>query len=74
MDVIRWLIAQWSAHGTKWLGTAAAIVASLLLVPELIPVAQVKWWQAANAVLGVLTVRRGFTNSRAPDDGQDSGV
>lgn len=54
----------WNSHGTKLLGTAAAIVASLLLVPDLIPADHMKWWQAANAVLGALTVKRGFVNSQ----------
>lgn len=54
----------WRSHGTKVLGTISAIVAGFVLVPDLIPATDMKWWQAANVVLGVLTVQRGFTNSR----------
>lgn len=57
------LIALWDAHGTKVLGTAATIVASLITVPGLIPEPHMKWWSAMNIVLGALTVRRGYTNS-----------
>lgn len=63
------IIGWWTGHGTKILGTVASIVAGLLLVPDLIPKGQVRWWQAASIVLGVLTVKRGFTNS-AQDNAQ----
>lgn len=56
--------AYWAGHGTKLLGTASAIVAGLILVPDLIATAHMRWWQAANVILGVLTVRRGFDNSK----------
>jgi hypothetical protein len=56
------LIAFYEAHGTKVLGTVATIVAGLVIVPDLIPVAHVKWWHAANVVLGALTIKRGFYN------------
>lgn len=58
------IVRAWKAHGTKILGTASAIVGGLILVPELIPALHMKWWQAVNVVLGALTVRRGFTNSK----------
>lgn len=74
MATVKWMLALYAEHGTKILGTAAAIIASLLVIEGLIPADQVKWWQAANAVLGVLTVRRGFTNSRAPDDTDQAGA
>lgn len=57
------LIDYWNSHGTKILGTLASIVSGLLLVPDFIPVHQMKFWQAASVVLGVITVKRGFTNS-----------
>lgn len=62
------IVGYWAGHGTKVLGTLAAIVAGLLLVPDLIPAAHMKFWQAANVVLGVLTVQRGFANSQAQAD------
>jgi hypothetical protein len=59
------ILAYWDEHGTKVLGSAAAIVAALLVTPDLIPPGTAtKILQAANIVLGVLTVRRGFTNSQ----------
>lgn len=63
------LLDYWDQHGTKVLGSAAAIVAALLAAPALIPVgAAVKVLQIANIVLGVLTVKRGFTNSTTNGD------
>jgi hypothetical protein len=59
------LIDYWDSHGTKVLGTSAAIVATLLAAPDLIPPGGIyKALQIANMVLGVLTVKRGFTNSQ----------
>lgn len=60
------IIDYWDSHGTKILGTLAAIVAGLLVVPDLIPPGvATKALQAANVILGVLTLQRGFTNSNA---------
>lgn len=56
-------IEFWNGHGTKILGTTAVIVNGLLLIPDLIAPGHSKYWQAANVVLGALTVNRGFTNS-----------
>jgi hypothetical protein len=59
------LIDYWDSHGTKVLGTSAAVVAALLAAPALITsVTVIKVLQVANIVLGVLTVKRGFTNSQ----------
>lgn len=54
----------WADDGTKILGTAAAIVAGIVVIPDLIPLAQLPYWKAANVVLGVLTIQRGYTNTR----------
>lgn len=59
------IIDFWIAHGTKVLGAAQGIVAGLITVQGLIPPEHIPYWSAANIVLGVLTVQRGFTNSRA---------
>lgn len=59
------VIAFWSAHGTKILGTLATIVSTALLIEGLIPDAQMKYWLFANALLGGATVKRGFTNTKA---------
>ena len=62
------LLDYWDEHGTKILGSLAAIVAALLVAPDLIPPGlATKLLQGANIVLGVLTVRRGFTNSEKAD-------
>lgn len=59
------LLDYYDSHGTKILGTTAAIVAALLAAPALLPAgAVVKTLQVLNIVLGVLTVKRGFTNSQ----------
>jgi hypothetical protein len=60
----------WINHGTKVLGLATTIVASVLganaMIPQgqspLIPPEQMKWFILANVLLGALTVRRGYTN------------
>jgi hypothetical protein len=58
------LLDYWDNHGTKLLGTAAAVVAALVVTPALLPVGVIKVLQVANIILGVLTVKRGFTNSQ----------
>jgi hypothetical protein len=59
------LLDYWDSHGTKILGSAAAVVAALLATPDLVPPGAIaKTLQVANIVLGVLTVKRGFTNSQ----------
>lgn len=63
------LLDYWDSHGTKILGSTAAVVAALLAAPALIPAGTVyKVLQVANIVLGVLTVKRGFTNSQRNDN------
>ena len=51
----------WKRHGTKALGTAQAILSSLAAIPDLFG-KSLKYVLAVSAVLGVLTLRRGFTN------------
>ena len=58
------LVEFWASHGTKILGTAATIVSTALIIPELIPAAHMKYWLFANALLGGGVVKRGFTNSK----------
>ena len=58
------LLDYWDSHGTKILGSAAAVVAALVVTPALLPAEVIKVLQVANIVLGVLTVKRGFTNSQ----------
>lgn len=62
MKALQFIASQWARHGTKWLGTAQAIVSSLVLLDGF----NTKPWLVANVVLGALTIRRGFTNSKAP--------
>jgi len=54
----------WRSHGTKVLGSCSAILPGLLAIDGLVPKAQMKWWLAANVVIGALTVHRGFVNSQ----------
>ena len=61
------IIALWDSHGTKFLGTASVIVSGLVLIPDLISPGHTKYWQAANVILGAVTVNRGFTNSARLD-------
>jgi hypothetical protein len=49
-------------HGTKALGTAQALISSLAAIPDLFGKG-LKYVLALGAVLGVLTVKRGFSNS-----------
>jgi hypothetical protein len=59
------LLDYWGSHGTKILGSTAAVAAALLVTPDLVPPGSFqKALQFANVVLGVLTVQRGFTNSQ----------
>ena len=58
------IVAFYTNHGTKVLGTAATIVAGLISIQNLIPQDHVPYWAAANVILGALTINRGFENSR----------
>lgn len=58
------LMTFWKEHGTKLLGTAATVVSTAMLIPELVPAAQFKYLLFANALLGGGVVGRGFTNSK----------
>lgn len=64
------LIQIWKDHGTKILGyaqavmgTFGAIIAALVAVPDLLEPKTMKYALAVMAVLGALTVKRGYTNS-----------
>ena len=60
------LIKLWDDHGTKLLGVIVGvkdIIGLALTIEGLIPLAWLKWFMFANAVLGYFVVRRGFTNT-----------
>lgn len=57
--------ATWRAHGTKILGSVQAVIPSILSIKDLIPEWQVKYWMLAQVLLGLGTVVRGLTNTRA---------
>jgi hypothetical protein len=59
------MIEIWKNHGTKILGTAQALVSGWVLIPNLIPADFVPLAHMVNVTLGVLTVQRGITNTRA---------
>jgi hypothetical protein len=67
MTYLESVLAHWAGHGTKILGGATLVVSSALSVPDLISPEHIKYWLFANALLGGLTVKRGFTNSKAPE-------
>jgi hypothetical protein len=54
----------WRGHGTKILGFAAMIAAGFPQIDGLVAAGHVKYWAAANLILGALTVQRGVTNTR----------
>jgi hypothetical protein len=63
---------SWTSHGTKLLGFATTIVSSVLAAnamipqgqPALVEPGQMRWLILANIILGALTVKRGFTNTK----------
>ncbi|MFO1465880.1 MAG: hypothetical protein U1F35_05480 [Steroidobacteraceae bacterium] len=57
----------WVDHGTKVLGNVSTLIAGFIAIPDLIAKEHVKWWAASLVVLGVMTVKRGFTNSNNGD-------
>lgn len=64
------LIALWENHGTKILGAAnavlgffGAVIAALVAVPDLLEPQVMKYALALMGVIGVMTAKRGFTNS-----------
>lgn len=62
--VLRFCAKTWRSNGTKILGTIGAIIPGLLGIQDLIPQAHVKWWLATGVIVGALTVKRGFTNTK----------
>lgn len=65
MEKLMLLVAFWTDHGTKVLGTVGLMLSGLLVIPDLFPPDTMKYWLAANVVIDALTVQRGFTNSKA---------
>jgi hypothetical protein len=73
--VIAWIKKHWAQNGTKILGTLTAAWATLVGtlaalssspdVQFLLPHRYFAYLAVGNIILGSLTVRRGFTNSRA---------
>jgi hypothetical protein len=61
---MKFIIRQWKNHGTKALGFASMIAAGFPQIDGLVATEHVKYWAAANLVLGALTVQRGITNTR----------
>lgn len=58
------MIQFWRDHGTKVLGSSQAVISGFIAISGLIPPENVKYWLAANVVIGAMTVQRGFTNTR----------
>jgi hypothetical protein len=56
-----WIYNQ---HFTKILGSSTTILSGFIAIPDLISQPHLKYVAATNVILGVLTVNRGFTNTR----------
>lgn len=63
MKLITRIIRIWTQHGTKLLGTAQTIVSGVVLIDGF----NTKGWLVANVVLGALTIKRGYVNSKSQD-------
>ena len=61
---MKFILKAYRLHGTKILGFAAMIAAGFPQIDGLVAAGHVKYWAAANLVLGALTVQRGVTNTR----------
>lgn len=60
----------WTGHGTKILGAVVIvqnIIGGLLAIPDLIHPGRMKYWLAANVILGAFVLKRGFTNTRVEE-------
>jgi len=56
----------WRRHGTKILGAVSAIWSGWIAIDGLFPADKVKYALALNVVLGVLTIQRGYQNTKPP--------
>lgn len=54
----------WKRHGTKVLGYITSTIPAVLLIDDLVPKDQVKYYLLALVLLGGATVKRGHTNSQ----------
>jgi len=59
------IVNLWKNHGTKILGYITGVIPALLLVPDLVPAADQKWFLLVSVLLGGLTVKRGHDNTAA---------
>lgn len=58
------IVSWWKSHGTKILGTTTSVLAGAIVIPDLIPLHMRPYAEFANLLLGIATVKRGFTNTR----------
>lgn len=61
---MKFILKFWKGHGTKVLGFSTMIVAGFPQIDGLVTAGHVKYWAAANVVLGAITIQRGVTNTR----------
>lgn len=54
----------WKKHGTKVLGYITSTIPAVLLIDDLVPKTQIKYYLLALVLLGGATVKRGHTNSQ----------
>lgn len=64
MKLIQSALALWKSSGTKVLGYISGAIPGMLLIPDLVPPSQQKWFLLASLLLGGLTVKRGYTNTK----------
>jgi hypothetical protein len=64
MKIVNGLITLWNQHGTKLLGSGTGLLSGFLAIPGLISAPHVKYWAATNVVLSIITVNRGYVNSK----------
>lgn len=72
--MIAWLKASWTLHGTKIAGVAATVYSAFVALVAVLastPAVQIvvaprtfAYLLIGNAVLGLITAKRGFTNTR----------
>lgn len=63
-NIMQAILDYWKNHGTKALGTASTVVGALLASPVVPPGSVRTGLEIAGLVLGALTVKRGYVNSK----------
>ncbi len=67
MAALLLIAGWWKNHGTKILGSIGTAIPALIAIQDLIPPQSVKYWLAADVLIGIFTFHRGFVNDKAND-------